>query len=78
MLIACSIDIAISSFDTFGSYIAAGFAVLFSIQILINISMTIGLIPITGLTLPFISYGGSSIMTNIMSVGLINSIGRSR
>lgn len=78
MLIACSIDIAASSFDTFGSYIAAGFAVLFSIQILINISMTIGLIPITGLTLPFISYGGSSIMTNIMSVGLINSIGRSR
>ena len=78
LLIACSLEIAAASSDTFGIYMAAGFAVLFTIQILINISMTIGLIPITGLTLPFISYGGSSIMVNIMSIGLINSIGRSR
>jgi rod shape determining protein RodA len=78
LLIACTLEIAAASSSTFGGFIAAGFAVLFAIQVLVNIAMTIGIIPITGITLPFVSYGGSSIFVNIMSVGLINNIGRSR
>jgi rod shape determining protein RodA len=78
LLIACAIEIAAASLDSFGGYIAAGIAVLFAIQILVNISMTIGLMPITGITLPFVSYGGSSLLVNITSVGLLNNIARRR
>jgi cell division protein FtsW (lipid II flippase) len=76
LLVACAIEIAAASLDSFGSYIAAGIAVLFAIQILVNISMTIGLMPITGITLPFLSYGGSSLSVNITAVGLLNNIAR--
>ncbi|MBN1788756.1 MAG: FtsW/RodA/SpoVE family cell cycle protein [Sedimentisphaerales bacterium] len=76
LLIACAIDIAAASSDLFASYTAAGIAVLLAIQILANISMTIGLMPITGITLPFVSYGGSSLLVNITAVGLLNNIAR--
>lgn len=78
LLVACGLEIAGASSDAFGSYIAAGIAILFAIQILVNIGMTIGIMPITGITLPFVSYGGSSLLVNIMSVGLLNNIARSR
>jgi rod shape determining protein RodA len=78
LLVACAIEIAAASSDSFGGYIAAGIAALFAIQILANISMTIGLMPITGITLPFVSYGGSSLLVNITAVGLLNNIARSR
>jgi len=76
LLIACALETAGASSDPFGSYIAAGIGVVFAIQVLVNISMTIGLMPITGITLPFISYGGSSLLVNIISVGLLNNIAR--
>ena len=76
LLIACALEIAGASSYSFGSYIAAGIAAVFAIQVLVNISMTIGLMPITGITLPFISYGGSSLLVNIISVGLLNNIAR--
>jgi rod shape determining protein RodA len=78
LFVACAIEIAAASSDLFGSYIAASIAALFAIQILANISMTVGLMPITGITLPFISYGGSSLLVNITAVGLLNNIARSR
>jgi rod shape determining protein RodA len=43
---------------------------MFAFQIIENIGMTIGLMPVTGITLPFLSYGGSSIMTSMIAVGL--------
>jgi len=46
--------------------------------VLVNIGMNIGIMPITGITLPFVSYGGSSLLVNIVSVGLVNNIGRSK
>jgi cell division protein FtsW (lipid II flippase) len=76
LLITCSIEIAAASFDAFGGYIAAGIAAIFAIQVIVNVGMTIGLMPITGITLPFVSYGGSSLLVNIMSVGLLNNIAR--
>ncbi|MCD4831157.1 MAG: rod shape-determining protein RodA [Anaerohalosphaeraceae bacterium] len=78
LLIACGMEIASGNTDPFGRYIAAGILAMFTIQILANISMTIGLMPITGITLPFISYGGSSLVVNIMLVGLLSNVGRSR
>lgn len=76
LLITCSIEIAAAGFDIFGGYIAAGIAALFAIQVIVNVGMTIGLAPITGITLPLVSYGGSSLLVNIVSVGLLNNIAR--
>ncbi|HBG26167.1 MAG: hypothetical protein A2Y10_13475 [Planctomycetes bacterium GWF2_41_51] len=78
LLIACGMEISAASTDTFGSYVAAGISIIFAIQVLVNIGMNIGLMPITGITLPFISYGGSSLLVNIFAVGLVNNIGRTK
>ncbi len=78
LLVVCGLEISAASSDVFGSYVAAGISIVFAIQVLVNISMNIGIMPITGITLPFVSYGGSSLLVNILSVGLINNIGRSK
>lgn len=78
LLVACGLEIASASGDMFGSFVAAGISVVFAIQVLVNIGMNIGVMPITGITLPFISYGGSSLVVNIMSVGLVNNIARTK
>lgn len=78
LLTACSLEIASASTDMFGSYVAAGVSIMFAIQVLANISMNIGLMPITGITLPLVSYGGSSLLVNILAVGLVNNIGRTK
>jgi rod shape determining protein RodA len=51
---------------------------MFVIEIVVNVGMTLGIMPVTGLTLPFISYGGSSLLVNMVAVGLLNNIGRCR
>ncbi len=66
--------IALLSKDPFGTYVAAGVASMFAIQIFVNVGMTIGIMPITGITLPFVSYGGSSLLTNAIAVGLLQNI----
>lgn len=66
--------IALLSKDPFGTYVAAGIASMFAIQIFVNVGMTIGIMPITGITLPFVSYGGSSLLTNAIAVGLLESV----
>lgn len=68
------IRIAISSNSLFGLYICAGVAGLIVFQVFQNIGMTIGLMPITGLALPFISYGGSALLTNMIALGLVFSV----
>lgn len=60
--------------DKYGSLILVGIAGMFAFQIFENIAMTMGLMPVTGITLPFISYGGSGIISNMISVGLVLSI----
>jgi len=78
LLVACGLEIASASTDMFGSYVAAGISIIFAIQVIVNIGMNIGLMPITGITLPLVSYGGSSLVVNIMAVGLVNNIGRTK
>jgi rod shape determining protein RodA len=68
------IIIAYQSYDRRGSFIIIGIATMMVFQIFENIGMMIGMMPLTGITLPFISYGGTSLLLNMMSIGLIFSI----
>ncbi|MED0676412.1 rod shape-determining protein RodA [Aneurinibacillus thermoaerophilus] len=70
--------IAMEAKDTFGMYVIAGVIGMYVFQIFENIGMTIQLMPITGLPLPFISYGGSSLVTNFFVMGIVLSIGMRR
>ena len=73
-LVFCSIVVARNSGDLFGTIIVVCVAGMWLFQILENIGMTCGLMPITGIPLPFISYGSSFMIVNFMMLGLINSV----
>ena len=75
ILISRMINIARDSKDIFGRIIATGMVAYFLFAIWQNIGMTIGLMPITGITLPLVSYGGSSLLTTILSLGLVINVG---
>ena len=75
VLITKMINIARKAKDRFGSLICIGMVSYFLFAITQNIGMTIGLIPITGITLPLVSYGGSSLLTTTMAVALVLNIG---
>ncbi len=77
-LIYRMVRIALDAKDAFGSYLVSGVIGMFVFQIFENIGMTIQLMPITGITLPFISYGGSSLVTNFMIIGLVLNVGMRR
>jgi rod shape determining protein RodA len=66
--------IALMARDPFGTFAAAGIAGFIAIQVFINIGMTIGIMPITGIPLPFISYGGSALVADLMAIGVLESI----
>ena len=74
VLITRSIFIAKTAKNNLGSYIAIGIAGIFLFHMAENIGMTMGLLPITGVPLPFVSYGGSSLLTNLMMIGLLLNI----
>ena len=73
IIIRCLRAARISS-DTFGALIAYGAATLITFQTIVNVGMNLNLLPVTGLTLPFVSYGGSSLMTLFISIGLVESV----
>ncbi|TCT22399.1 cell division protein FtsW (lipid II flippase) [Melghiribacillus thermohalophilus] len=77
LLIYRIIHISLACKDPFGSYLGAGTAGMITYQIVQNIGMSIQLLPITGLPLPFISYGGSSLIAYFMAMGLVMNV-RSR
>jgi rod shape determining protein RodA len=66
--------IALKSRDDFGSLIAIGFFSLILFQTMVNIGMTIGLAPVTGIPLPWVSYGRSAMIANFMALGLVESV----
>jgi rod shape determining protein RodA len=74
LLIWRTLRILTMSKDLFGSLLAAGVAAMLMFQVFVNVGMTIGIMPITGVTLPLMSYGGSSVITTLLAVGLLQSI----
>lgn len=70
--------IATKAKDNFGSLLAIGILSIIVFQVIINLSMTIGLAPITGIPLPFISYGGSSLLSTFIGIGLVESVANYR
>ena len=60
--------------DTFGALIAYGVATLLTFQAVVNIGMNLNLLPVTGLPLPFVSYGGSSLLSMLLGIGLVESV----
>ena len=78
VIIAAAMEIAWLNTDAFGRLVAAGIGAMFAVEVLVNVNMTLGLMPITGLTLPLVSFGGSSMIVHMIAVGLLNNIGRDR
>jgi rod shape determining protein RodA len=78
VMIANSFHIAEVAKDRFGCFIAIGSGVLFMVHIGINIGMTLGLMPITGIPLPFLSYGGSFLILCCFLQGMLQSVYRYR
>ena len=66
--------VALLSRDPFGTYLAAGIASMFALQMFVNVGMNVGIMPITGIPLPFVSYGGSSLILNFASIGLLLNV----
>jgi len=78
LLVGGCLRVASQTEEPFGRLIAVGVAALFGAEALINIGMLVGLLPITGLSLPLVSYGGSNLVAHLMALGLVASVGRSR
>ena len=72
------IGIAARTRESFGRLLSVGMMSVLAVQVLINVGMTIRLCPVTGLTLPFISYGGSSLLTSFIMVSLVINVGMHR
>ena len=67
---------AIAAPDTFGSLLAVGIVSIIAVQVFINIGVVIGMLPVTGITLPLVSYGGSSLTLLLTSLGILLNISR--
>jgi len=76
LVIFRAVRIAARADDVFGLLVAAGIAIWFAVQAFINIGMTIGIAPVTGIPLPFVSYGGSALFADMIAVGVLQSIHR--
>jgi rod shape determining protein RodA len=71
ILIGGAIQATLAARDRFGFLLGVGIVTMFAFHIVVNIGMTVGIMPITGIPLPFMSYGGSAILTNFVAVGIL-------
>lgn len=78
LLISEGIRIALGTSDYFGKLLALGISFMLGMQVFINIAMTLGLVPVVGLPLPLMSYGGSSIFVTFISLGILVNINKTR
>jgi cell division protein FtsW len=76
-LLWAGVRVALRAPDTFGRLLAGGITAWFGIQALVNLGAVTGVLPITGVPLPFMSYGGSSLVVSLVAVGVLFAIGRS-
>jgi rod shape determining protein RodA len=73
-----AIVIAMNTRDFYGSLIASGIATMFTFHVVVNIGMTVGIAPVVGIPLPFISFGGTSLIVNMCAIGILQSISMRR
>ena len=78
IIIYSSVKIALKCNNLFGKYLAFGIVFQLGFQALLNLMVVVGLIPVTGVTLPFLSYGGSSLISYMISLGLILNIDKAK
>ena len=76
LLVFFGIQVALSASDMHGAFIAGGISAWFGIQAIVNIGGVVGMMPMTGLTLPFLSYGGSSMIASMIAIGLLLNVAR--
>ena len=74
ILIVRGIKVSLDAPDLYSSYLALGITTLLGLQVVINMGVVMGLLPTKGLTLPFLSYGGSSLMVNLIGIGILMRI----
>lgn len=73
-----SVRIAMDARNPFGSLLAGGIAAMFTFHLVVNVGMTLGLLPVVGIPLPFLSFGGTSLFINLMAIGILQSISMRR
>ena len=78
IIVMAGLEIAAGTTEPFARLLAVGVVALIAAQVTINVGMTIGLMPITGMTLPLVSYGGSSLLVNMIGIALLLSVSRHR
>jgi cell division protein FtsW len=76
LLLWRGVRVALGAPDLYGSFLAIGIISMIAIQVMINIGVVTGLMPVTGITLPFLSYGGSSLTLMLMAIGVLLNISR--
>jgi cell division protein FtsW len=78
LIVARGVRTALRAVDDYGAYVAFGISVLIGLQALINLSVAMAVLPTKGLTLPFVSYGGSSLLVSAAAMGILLNISRAR
>ncbi len=78
VIVARGVRTALNAEDEYGSYVAFGLSMLFGVQALVNLAVAMAMLPTKGLTLPFVSYGGSSLIVNAAAMGILLNISRPR